>query len=239
MGKELVTTSNSAPSILTAAEFHRLADVPPEAEWFANIQNPNTREAYRRDVSAFMRFVGIRRPEDFHTITRAHVIAWRDTLRDHARRDGAPAGGGIPPNRFRDVLVAAAPHRPNLAGSVSRLSDGSSSQNRIPPCLQEVPPPMEFNGPELVKWVRQHRPDALMGPTPRTIQYLAEQGLMTPRDFAYASLDLDPDDHRFSGVVHDAREVGRGGVSEAGFLVAKPGAWPAGQTRAEADSVFT
>jgi len=80
MVKELVLSSDRSPSLLTAAEFHRLAAVPPEAEWFANIQNAHTRDAYRRDVSSFMRFVGIKKPEDFRTITRAHVIAWRDTL---------------------------------------------------------------------------------------------------------------------------------------------------------------
>ena len=32
--------------LLTAAEFHRLADVPPEVEWFANLSNPSTRRAY-------------------------------------------------------------------------------------------------------------------------------------------------------------------------------------------------
>ena len=31
---------------LTRAEFRRLSDVPPEAEWFANIDNANTRQAY-------------------------------------------------------------------------------------------------------------------------------------------------------------------------------------------------
>ena len=29
--------------LLTAAEFHRLADVPAETEWFANITNPHKR----------------------------------------------------------------------------------------------------------------------------------------------------------------------------------------------------
>jgi len=82
MAQELAKLPNVSTSILTAAEFHRLADVPAEAEWFANIQNKHTRDAYRRDVSSFMRFVGIRKPEDFRTITRAHVIAWRDTLTD-------------------------------------------------------------------------------------------------------------------------------------------------------------
>lgn len=32
---------------LTSAEFSQLADVPPETEWFANIDNPHTRRAYR------------------------------------------------------------------------------------------------------------------------------------------------------------------------------------------------
>jgi integrase/recombinase XerD len=32
--------------VLTAAEFQGLADVPPELEWFANIQNAKTRRAY-------------------------------------------------------------------------------------------------------------------------------------------------------------------------------------------------
>ena len=31
---------------LTAAEFNKLAEVPPEIEWCANLRNPNTRLAY-------------------------------------------------------------------------------------------------------------------------------------------------------------------------------------------------
>ena len=66
--------------LLTAAEFHRLADVPPEVEWFANLSNPSTRRAYEHAVGDFMRFVGIAQPEEFRTVTRAHIIAWRDDL---------------------------------------------------------------------------------------------------------------------------------------------------------------
>ncbi len=66
--------------LLTAAEFHRLADVPPEVEWFANLSNPSTRRAYENAVRDFMRFTGIVRPEEFRTVTRAHIIAWRDDL---------------------------------------------------------------------------------------------------------------------------------------------------------------
>ncbi|MFZ3238434.1 MAG: hypothetical protein WA184_24070 [Stellaceae bacterium] len=50
--------------LLTAAEFHRLADVPPEVEWFANIRNRSTRRAYENAIGDFMRFTGISRPED-------------------------------------------------------------------------------------------------------------------------------------------------------------------------------
>ena len=46
---------------LTAAEFQGLATVPPEAEWFANIQNPRTRRAYEVDLKDFVAFAGIQR----------------------------------------------------------------------------------------------------------------------------------------------------------------------------------
>jgi hypothetical protein len=36
---------------LTAAEFQGLAKVPAEAEWFANIDNKQTRRAYRSDLN--------------------------------------------------------------------------------------------------------------------------------------------------------------------------------------------
>jgi hypothetical protein len=60
--------------------FQKLADVPPEIEWFANITNPSTRRAYEAAIQDFMRFTGINRPKEFRTVTRAHVIAWRDDL---------------------------------------------------------------------------------------------------------------------------------------------------------------
>jgi integrase len=41
---------------LTASDFQRLADVPPEIEWFANIDNPSTRRAYENAINDFMRF---------------------------------------------------------------------------------------------------------------------------------------------------------------------------------------
>lgn len=70
----------SADRRLTAAAFQRLADVPPEIEWFANLTNKATRRAYENALHDFMRFTGIVRPEEFRSVTRAHVIAWRDDL---------------------------------------------------------------------------------------------------------------------------------------------------------------
>jgi integrase/recombinase XerD len=72
---------------LTSAEFSQLADVPPETEWFANIDNAHTRRAYRNDLKEFMTFAGIRSLTELRLITRAHVIAWR---KDLARRKLAP-----------------------------------------------------------------------------------------------------------------------------------------------------
>ena len=65
---------------LTAARFKRLAEVPSELEWFANIDNKSTRRAYENALNDFMGFTGIRRPGEFRIVTRSHVIAWRDDL---------------------------------------------------------------------------------------------------------------------------------------------------------------
>ena len=70
----------SGGRFLTAAEFQSLADVPPEVEWFGNIQNGNTRRAYKSDVYEFMFFAGIRLPEEFRIVKRSHLIAWRKNL---------------------------------------------------------------------------------------------------------------------------------------------------------------
>lgn len=65
---------------LTAAEFQGLAEVPPELEWFANINNDQTRRSYKNDVNDFSAFIGLETPEEMRLVTRAHVIAWRDIL---------------------------------------------------------------------------------------------------------------------------------------------------------------
>jgi len=82
MNKEnLPATDLPSKRLLEVADFHRLADVPPEVEWFANLENDCTRRTYKNALRDFMQFTGILRPEEFRQITRAHVIAFRDELR--------------------------------------------------------------------------------------------------------------------------------------------------------------
>jgi site-specific recombinase XerD len=74
----------SGDRLLTADQFHQLAAVPAEVEWFANLDNPRTRRAYQIDLQDFMGFAGIRQPDEFRIVTRAHVLAWRKVLEDRA-----------------------------------------------------------------------------------------------------------------------------------------------------------
>ena len=84
--RETLLAPRSAPTpatssrTLTAPEFHQLAQVPPATEWFANIDNANTRRAYRNDLQEFMSFIGISAADELRLITRAHMLAWRKDL---------------------------------------------------------------------------------------------------------------------------------------------------------------
>lgn len=87
MSEELIVSpaTPAAPatgSALTSAQFRKLAEVPPEIEWFANLDSRQTRRAYQNDLRGFMAFVGIVSPEDFRIITRSHVLAWRKSLEE-------------------------------------------------------------------------------------------------------------------------------------------------------------
>jgi site-specific recombinase XerC len=73
---------------LSAPQFRALADVPPELEWFKNLQNERTRKAYKDDIWDFMQFVGMAHPEGFRLVMRSRVIVWRD---DFKRRALAPS----------------------------------------------------------------------------------------------------------------------------------------------------
>ena len=68
------------PRALTAPEFQHLANMPPESQWFANLDSQQTRRAYQNDIRAFMAFVGIAQASEFRAVTRSHVLAWRADL---------------------------------------------------------------------------------------------------------------------------------------------------------------
>ena len=76
----LPASTPPAARLLTAAAFQGLADVPPELEWFANLGTAATRRVYQTALADFIRFTGIQQPAEFRTVTRAHVIAWREEL---------------------------------------------------------------------------------------------------------------------------------------------------------------
>lgn len=91
---DLVPDNESRPlakisgGILADPKYRNLADMPPEAEWFANIDNLHTRRAYRNDVSEFARFVGMAKIDELRLVARGHVLAWRDDL--NRRGNSAP-----------------------------------------------------------------------------------------------------------------------------------------------------
>lgn len=78
--KDLVSRAELVVPALSAAEFHQLANVPPELDWFANIDNESTRRAYQVDIKEFMAFVGIQESAGFRLVVRAHILGWRKTL---------------------------------------------------------------------------------------------------------------------------------------------------------------
>jgi site-specific recombinase XerD len=120
-----ISTSNEE-RLLSKPEFKRLAKVPPEVEWFANLENENTRRAYRNIVGSFMRFVGIKHPEEFRSVTRAHVIAWRKVLE---QRKLAPATVRRKLSALADLYnylcdCNAVPHNP--VNGVERPTQGAN-----------------------------------------------------------------------------------------------------------------
>lgn len=82
--KNLPANPNPSTRILDLAEFQQLSDIPVELEWYANLDNDNTRRTYKNALQDFMQFTGIQQPEEFRQVTRAHIIAFRDELKRKA-----------------------------------------------------------------------------------------------------------------------------------------------------------
>ena len=74
----------STHTALEPAAVAALRHLPAAAEWWANFPNAKTRRAYQNDIRDFMTFAGVAGVDELGTLTRAHVIAWRQAL---VRRD--------------------------------------------------------------------------------------------------------------------------------------------------------
>ncbi|HBV21375.1 MAG TPA: integrase [Nitrosomonas sp.] len=79
--KSLPINLDSATRILDLAEFQQLSEIPVELEWYANLDNENTKRTYKNALRDFMQFTGICNPEEFRVVTRAHIIAFRNELK--------------------------------------------------------------------------------------------------------------------------------------------------------------
>ena len=129
---ELTVQGDIGRRLISAVEFQQLADVPAAAEWLANVDNPNTRRAYRSDVEEFMSMLGIRHFDELPLVRRAHVIAWRQML----------GGSGLGPatrcrklsavsSLFRYLCNANAVHENPVSG-VKRPRIENASEGRTP-----------------------------------------------------------------------------------------------------------
>ena len=90
---------------LTPAQFERLADVPPEEEWLANITNLKTRRAYKEDVREFVAFTALQDYMGLRSVARSHIIAWR---KDMERRGLAPQPFGASSRRCPRSSITSA-----------------------------------------------------------------------------------------------------------------------------------
>ena len=129
---ELTVRGDVGRRLISAAEFQQLADVPAAAEWLANVDNPNTRRAYRSDVGEFMSMLGIRSFDELPGVRRAHVIAWRKMLE---------ARGLGPATRCRKLSAVSSLFRylcnanavdENPVSGVRRPGTGNANEGRTP-----------------------------------------------------------------------------------------------------------
>ena len=71
----------SAGALAATGAFELLKEVRAENLWLANFDSTNTRSNYRRAVASFIATLGIESPEQFYSVDQAHIIAWRQSMR--------------------------------------------------------------------------------------------------------------------------------------------------------------
>jgi site-specific recombinase XerD len=118
------------------------------SEWLANIDNQQTRRAYRCDVLGFFALFGARSVDDLHGISRGHVLVWRATLESAdlstaTRRRKLAALASL-----FDYLIERAPrHTRNPAHGVKRPR--INSYEGTTPALSSHQAKLLLNAPDL------------------------------------------------------------------------------------------
>ena len=146
---ELTVRSDVGRRLISAAEFQQLAEVPAAAEWLANVDNPNTRRAYRRDVEEFMSMLGIRHFGELRDVRCAHVITWRKML--EARGLG-PATRSSRPRSSTACCTTSTSSTSTGAATGSVNSTGCSSSLLLTPQPKEVTSP-QLEDPRAQNWM--------------------------------------------------------------------------------------
>jgi integrase/recombinase XerD len=63
-----------------------LQSVPEEEIWLAGQLSPHTRRAYKRDVSHFVRVMGIRSARELRIVNRAAIVAWQNLMKERGTK---------------------------------------------------------------------------------------------------------------------------------------------------------
>jgi site-specific recombinase XerD len=155
--KSLVVNKERA---LDAAQFHALAEVLPEIEWFANITNPRTRAAYEVDVKEFARFVGIQSPEECRHVARAHVIAWRKDLEGRGLAESSIRRKLSALSSFFDALCERNAVRDNPVHGVERPK--ASSHEGLTPVLSDAQARRLLNAPPTTDAMKRKQDRAIL-----------------------------------------------------------------------------
>jgi integrase/recombinase XerD len=66
-----------------------LAAIPEESVWLESRKSPQTRRAYRVDVTHFMRTFNISSPEELRKIDHRAVMAWERLMREEEKREAS------------------------------------------------------------------------------------------------------------------------------------------------------
>lgn len=83
--------SNFSSSGLISSDHRALSEMPAESVWLANITSANTQESYRRVIRRFVSEMDLRSSDDLYQVTQAHIIAWRESLRDSGMSNASVA----------------------------------------------------------------------------------------------------------------------------------------------------